>query len=575
MFGSPHADVWFPPSTPPLKVGPGAGDFTLDAWVYPNPEGGTPYRMIYYWSNNLEYPDTQWGWWAIGRDLTRLYLKLEPPAANVYESELTEIVPETWSHVAVTVSRQGASPLGTFYLNGMPVGTFSAPVGDVGTEGSAHIGAHAVPPPGCPIGGCSLGILNGRLDELQMFSVALSGDQIAGLFEAGSFGKCKEGAVVPWDLGFCPDDVSATTSMRICNYSGSEASYVWDLAGLGAGNPSACTVGGPVTFVPASGGPVAVPPGECVSIPYSVVRPTSLVPGTIGCYELTVTNTTTGASFGSTGSVWGSAPGDPLCWRSLDTADPQHGQTVAARFTVTNSDSLPRVVTYQIAAVASDMDTMRVAVGLNGLPPGVAVSDTLLVVGGTTDTIAVAVAYDVPDPTSFYFLVLRVNVDGDPELEDVASVTLRMSPGESTALPDCNRNGTPDSADILAGTSVDADGDGVPDECYETCGTTAVPSGSTPRTAEVSFIEALPNPAQRGARLRLVNRTVRSDVTLEIISAGGRRVRTLQCLLPSVGEAVVEWDGYDEGGRRVQSGVYFVRLRSGPEGVLGRFVLLN
>lgn len=42
----------------------------------------------------------------------------------------------------------------------------------------------------------------------------------------------------------------------------------------------------------------------------------------------------------------------------------------------------------------------------------------------------------------------------------VATICLELE-----TAPDCNRNGTPDATDIAAGTSADADGDGVPDEC--------------------------------------------------------------------------------------------------------------
>ena len=41
--------------------------------------------------------------------------------------------------------------------------------------------------------------------------------------------------------------------------------------------------------------------------------------------------------------------------------------------------------------------------------------------------------------------------------------------GPSLTVPDCNQNGTPDVDDILAGTSVDCDGNDVPDECQLDC----------------------------------------------------------------------------------------------------------
>lgn len=72
--------------------------------------------------------------------------------------------------------------------------------------------------------------------------------------------------------------------------------------------------------------------------------------------------------------------------------------------------------------------------------------------------------------------------------------------------------------------------------------------------ARVSFrADAAPNPARR----------------VEVYSLDGRRVVTL----PMLASAPVVWDGRDDGGRRVPSGVYFARLSDDPSHGAVRIVL--
>ena len=66
-----------------------------------------------------------------------------------------------------------------------------------------------------------------------------------------------------------------------------------------------------------------------------------------------------------------------------------------------------------------------------------------------------------------------------------------------------------------------------------------------------------------------------SRVTLTVFDALGRRVKTLvEADLPG-GEHVVTWDGRDEKGLRVASGVYFCHLRWNRENRTTRMVLLK
>jgi hypothetical protein len=53
-------------------------------------------------------------------------------------------------------------------------------------------------------------------------------------------------------------------------------------------------------------------------------------------------------------------------------------------------------------------------------------------------------------------------------------------------------------------------------------------------------------------------------VTVEVFDASGRRVRRLESAAAG-GEASVAWDGTDDGGREVPSGIYFYRVRGTSE----------
>ena len=59
---------------------------------------------------------------------------------------------------------------------------------------------------------------------------------------------------------------------------------------------------------------------------------------------------------------------------------------------------------------------------------------------------------------------------------------------------------------------------------------------------------------------------------LEIFDVAGRRVRTITIEPAGAGPRQVQWDGRDQAGSAVSSGVYFYRLEAGGEAVTGRVV---
>ncbi len=93
-----------------------------------------------------------------------------------------------------------------------------------------------------------------------------------------------------------------------------------------------------------------------------------------------------------------------------------------------------------------------------------------------------------------------------------------------------------------------------------------VPStaSSAPGTPLSLQLGHTPNPLSNISTIRfeLPNST---PASLQVFDVSGRRVRSLiDGLLPS-GPQRVEWDGLDDGGLRVRSGVYYYRLQAGPQ----------
>lgn len=89
------------------------------------------------------------------------------------------------------------------------------------------------------------------------------------------------------------------------------------------------------------------------------------------------------------------------------------------------------------------------------------------------------------------------------------------------------------------------------------------------------FLEkAAPNPFSRQTALRFgLGRT--EDHSLAVYDVSGRKVRTLSSGLAPAGTSVATWDGRDEGGKPVPSGVYFVRLTSRAGERIERAVVLR
>ncbi|MBN1886118.1 MAG: hypothetical protein JW876_11440 [Candidatus Krumholzibacteriota bacterium] len=93
-------------------------------------------------------------------------------------------------------------------------------------------------------------------------------------------------------------------------------------------------------------------------------------------------------------------------------------------------------------------------------------------------------------------------------------------------------------------------------------------------TWTTNLLPAFPNPFNPATAIsfELAGRT---RVTLDLYDVAGRKIRSLFSEIRDAGRHRVSWDGLDDHGRPVASGVYFCRLRAGVYEATGRLVLVR
>jgi hypothetical protein len=122
---------------------------------------------------------------------------------------------------------------------------------------------------------------------------------------------------------------------------------------------------------------------------------------------------------------------------------------------------------------------------------------------------------------------------------------------------DCNTNGVGDSLDIALGTSPDIDFNGIPDECE---GTATASRGDVP--PRYRLYQNVPNPFNLSTTIRFDVAEDGGRVTLQIFDVRGSLVRTLLDAPVGAGDKSVRWDGRDDAGSAVATGVYLYRLNA-------------
>jgi hypothetical protein len=120
--------------------------------------------------------------------------------------------------------------------------------------------------------------------------------------------------------------------------------------------------------------------------------------------------------------------------------------------------------------------------------------------------------------------------------------------------------------------AVDVHGNVSPYAFLQPSGTADTPVPALPR--ELALSPPAPNPLRGSATLTLALPRA-ADVTLAIFDQQGRRVRTLVSGARPAGEHAIVWDGRDDAGHAVVSGIYFVRCEVAGRTITRRIVALR
>jgi hypothetical protein len=158
------------PASTSLNVGL-SGGFTIEGWI--NPQSTASQEPIAEWQDGVEF------WISTGGGSGSLYAQIIDTSGGGHNfwSSAGAVVANQFQHVAVTYDK--SSGVGRLYVNGLVVATANLGTFTPQTSPSLALGAR--------VGQIYWA---GLLDEISLYNVALTSNQIAGIYSAGSSGKC-------------------------------------------------------------------------------------------------------------------------------------------------------------------------------------------------------------------------------------------------------------------------------------------------------------------------------------------------------------------------------------------------
>lgn len=358
-----------------------------------------------------------------------------------------------WHHVAVTYDRDRAPNGVKLYVDGQRVDpdTYQGTAfGSLSNTAPLRIGASTMAIAGT--------YFEGDIDEVEIFDRVLLGGEVRDLFQAGSYGKCKEYCHVPWDKPVASNG-TVTVSTQICNDGPIPQTYtVTSIA------TNQCALPGPVAITHAP--TVVVPAGGCTTVPVTLTAPTG--PG-LSCYTICFENQDTGHKLCCNGSI--------SVGRRIIIAIPDDvisvGTAVAVDIPITISNPGPGPISTPIRVDAMTMGRKRRVVSLDGLPPGEPVIGTVDLAEGESTTIDLAASASGHEPFVFFDIILSVDDDGDGILEAVNSAVVRSTPISAPPEPtfrrgDCNQDGQVNIGDAIYALSYLFSGGAAP-PCADGC----------------------------------------------------------------------------------------------------------
>ncbi len=167
------------------------GDFSIDAWVKVDP--GASSAAIVIVDKRSGSPPAIKGYSLAVYQLNRLVLQLADGIGTGYSNYLSPALSPSltdgqWHHVAVTVLRRSGGGNGVirWYHNGANVfpNTATNRWGSLANNSPLRIGTRTAASP-------LTGWFKGEIDELEIFNRVLTATEVADIYNAGPFGKCK------------------------------------------------------------------------------------------------------------------------------------------------------------------------------------------------------------------------------------------------------------------------------------------------------------------------------------------------------------------------------------------------
>jgi hypothetical protein len=411
------------------SVNIGAGDFSVEGWIRragTNPNDGL--RVIMDKRAYLSAYVSGYHVWLIDGQLG---LQIADNSAsygfNFYSGAYVPL-DNQWHQFAVTIDRDNTQGV-KFFIDGAPAGS----PGDA-TLRPGNLANNARFTVGAWTGGGGA-YFHGGIDELEVFTRALTPAEVSALYTAQSTGKCRSFCQLPAVSVFCPGDSVITVNATICNAGLTPRTFnVW-FQGLAGGD--GCDVPGPVNFVPFGKFPVTVPAGTCQSVPVQIGLPANLA-GATACYIMFIEDPITGDIRSCRGSLL--LPNPNLCggfggpfWTGLMFQPVDVGP-------ITISSIAPAAIKspYEIAVVGPDGSDAAQFVRLNGLPPGEPVLGTLVVEPGAVTALKpVSVEFVGGGAHAGYCLVVRADTDNDGVLETIGATQIDLEqPPECPSFAD-------------------------------------------------------------------------------------------------------------------------------------------
>jgi Concanavalin A-like lectin/glucanases superfamily/Immunoglobulin domain len=229
------------PASPSLNVGLGNG-FTIETWINPASfSTGVPVALLGWYDEAGDFGTHLWlstDHGANGNGFGNLFADLTDTSGNSHQiySAANVMIANELQHVALTYDK--TTGIAVLYRNGVAVQTVNLGIFTPQTSFDFSMGDK-------PTGLFAGNYFEGEMDELTIYSHALSSNEIVAIYNAGSGGKCTEsgtcdptplGAVSWWPAEDNANDIIGTNNgvSQSITYTNGEAGQAFAFNGSGS-----------------------------------------------------------------------------------------------------------------------------------------------------------------------------------------------------------------------------------------------------------------------------------------------------------------------------------------------------